>query len=187
MSSSPPNQAAAPQPPTRTRTQPPKSKAALNEALRLNPPGWMTSRECVADVDLDGWRVPAGSVVYVDIRGIHRSEGERAPTRGRGRCFGARGGGPRAAPGRRRNPVGPRRTAAVRSLPFKAWAQLSDSHIRCAVNGRPHPRLLTLRARAKAGPAAPPGDRAPPAAPPAPPRPQSTGAPTRWRTAPSGS
>ncbi|GBF94618.1 thromboxane-A synthase [Raphidocelis subcapitata] len=50
----------------------PYVEAALHEALRLNPPGWMTSRECVADVDLDGWRVPAGSVVYVDIRAIQR-------------------------------------------------------------------------------------------------------------------
>lgn len=52
------------------------SQAALQEALRLNPPGWMTSRECVEDIDIDGWRIPKGSVVYIDIHGIQRSPGE---------------------------------------------------------------------------------------------------------------
>lgn len=54
----------------------PTHQAALQEALRLNPPGWMTSRECVEDIDIDGWRIPKGSVVYIDIRGIQRSPGE---------------------------------------------------------------------------------------------------------------
>ena len=47
----------------------------LHEALRLNPPGWMTSRECVETTLIDGWRIPAGSVVYIDIRGIQRLPG----------------------------------------------------------------------------------------------------------------
>ncbi|KIZ05238.1 hypothetical protein MNEG_2718 [Monoraphidium neglectum] len=51
----------------------PYVEAALQEALRLNPPGWMTSRECVEDIDIDGWRIPKGSVVYIDIHGIQRS------------------------------------------------------------------------------------------------------------------
>jgi hypothetical protein len=50
-------------------------KAAVNEALRLNPPGWMTSRECVEGTDIGGYWVPKGSVVYVDIHGIQRDPG----------------------------------------------------------------------------------------------------------------
>jgi hypothetical protein len=44
----------------------------LYETLRLNPSGWMTSRGCVEDITIDGWFFPKGSVVYIDIRGIHR-------------------------------------------------------------------------------------------------------------------
>jgi hypothetical protein len=62
-------------PPPRSPLSPPQ--AVLLEALRLNPPGWMTSRECVEAIDIDGWAIPAGSVVYIDIHGIHRSPGGR--------------------------------------------------------------------------------------------------------------
>lgn len=51
-------------------------QAALQEALRLNPPGWMTSRECAETIDIGGWTIPKGSVVYIDIRGIQRDPGE---------------------------------------------------------------------------------------------------------------
>lgn len=47
-------------------------QAVLFETLRLNPSGWMTSRACVEDITIDGWYFPKGSVVYIDIRGIHR-------------------------------------------------------------------------------------------------------------------
>lgn len=50
-------------------------QAALQEALRLNPPGWMTSRECAETIDIGGWTIPKGSVVYIDIRGIQRDPG----------------------------------------------------------------------------------------------------------------
>lgn len=60
-------------PPTCHPTQ---TQAALQEALRLNPPGWMTSRECVEATDIGGWAIPKGSVVYIDIRGIQRDPGE---------------------------------------------------------------------------------------------------------------
>ncbi|KAI8468880.1 MAG: cytochrome P450 [Monoraphidium minutum] len=60
----------------------PYVEAALHEALRLNPPGWMTSRECVADVTIDGWRIPRGSVVYIDIRGIQRAPEHWGPDAG---------------------------------------------------------------------------------------------------------
>ena len=53
-----------------------RAQAALQESLRLNPPGWMTSRECVEDTDIGDWAIPAGSVVYIDIHGIQRSPGE---------------------------------------------------------------------------------------------------------------
>lgn len=35
----------------------------------------MTSRECIETTAIDGWRIPAGSVIYIDIRGIQRSPG----------------------------------------------------------------------------------------------------------------
>ncbi|KAF8072353.1 D-xylose-proton symporter [Scenedesmus sp. PABB004] len=47
--------------------------AVLQESLRLSPPGWMTTREAVEDITLNGLFIPRGSVVYIDIWGIQRS------------------------------------------------------------------------------------------------------------------
>lgn len=45
----------------------------MRESLRLSPPGWMTTREALEDVVLPcGLFLPRGTVVYIDIRGIHR-------------------------------------------------------------------------------------------------------------------
>jgi cytochrome P450 len=78
--------------PTDPQPNPNQTQAALHEALRLNPPGWMTSRECVADTDVGGWAIPAGSVIYIDIHGIQRSPGEPWLP-GLFLCLGERAGG----------------------------------------------------------------------------------------------
>lgn len=45
----------------------------MKESLRLIPPGWMTTREALADVVLpSGLFIPQGTVCYIDIRGIQR-------------------------------------------------------------------------------------------------------------------
>jgi cytochrome P450 len=48
-------------------------QTVLQESLRLSPPGWMTTREALADITLNGLFIPKGGVVYIDIHGIQRS------------------------------------------------------------------------------------------------------------------
>lgn len=50
----------------------PWTAAVIDEAMRLHPPAYMTGREATEDVTLGGHRLPAGSIVIVSIRGIHR-------------------------------------------------------------------------------------------------------------------
>eukprot|EP00878_Enallax_costatus_P020682 GHUV01021871.1.p1 GENE.GHUV01021871.1~~GHUV01021871.1.p1 ORF type:complete len:448 (+),score=109.54 GHUV01021871.1:312-1655(+) len=50
----------------------PYLEAVLYESLRLSPPGWMTSREAVEDITLNGVFIPKGAVVYIDFYGIQR-------------------------------------------------------------------------------------------------------------------
>ncbi len=49
----------------------PYNAAALDEAMRLHPPAYMTGREAVEDIQLAGHRLPKGALVLVNIRGIH--------------------------------------------------------------------------------------------------------------------
>lgn len=42
--------------------------------MRLSPPGWMTTREAVDDITLNGIFIPKGAVVYIDYYGIQRDE-----------------------------------------------------------------------------------------------------------------
>jgi cytochrome P450 len=44
----------------------------LQEALRLYPPAWGVSRVAVADDQIAGYRLPAGSIVYVVPFVLHR-------------------------------------------------------------------------------------------------------------------
>ncbi|KAA8886202.1 cytochrome P450 [Nocardia colli] len=45
----------------------------LTEALRMYPPGWMVTRIASRDTELDGYRIPAGTVVAISPHAIHRS------------------------------------------------------------------------------------------------------------------
>ncbi|GFG68804.1 cytochrome P450 [Mycolicibacter senuensis] len=44
----------------------------LHEALRLCPPGALNGRTVVRDIAVDGYRVPAGSIVEVGVYALHR-------------------------------------------------------------------------------------------------------------------
>ncbi|PRC49103.1 hypothetical protein C6A85_76455, partial [Mycobacterium sp. ITM-2017-0098] len=44
----------------------------LHEALRLCPPGAATARMTMQDVEVDGYRVEAGTMVVVGIYALHR-------------------------------------------------------------------------------------------------------------------
>jgi cytochrome P450 len=44
----------------------------LHEALRLCPPGAVSGRMTMADVEVDGYRVPAGTMLIVGIYALHR-------------------------------------------------------------------------------------------------------------------
>jgi cytochrome P450 len=50
----------------------PYNLAVIEEAMRLHPPAYMTGREANQDVDVGGHRLPKGSFVAINIRGIHR-------------------------------------------------------------------------------------------------------------------
>jgi cytochrome P450 len=50
----------------------PWTAAVIDEAIRLHPPAYATGREAVREVELAGHRLPARSIVVVNIRGIHR-------------------------------------------------------------------------------------------------------------------
>ena len=50
----------------------PFNLAVIEEAMRLHPPVYMTARETREDVTIGGHRLPKGTVVGVNIRGIHR-------------------------------------------------------------------------------------------------------------------
>jgi cytochrome P450 len=50
----------------------PWTAAVVDEAMRLHPPAYAVAREAVREIELAGHRLPAGTVVAVNIRGIHR-------------------------------------------------------------------------------------------------------------------
>jgi len=49
----------------------PLTQQAVDEAMRLHPAAYVTAREAVRDVTIDGLTYPAGSTILVNIRGIH--------------------------------------------------------------------------------------------------------------------
>jgi cytochrome P450 len=50
----------------------PYTLAVVEEAMRLHPPAYMTGREAQEPVDLGGHHLAKGSIVAINIRGIHR-------------------------------------------------------------------------------------------------------------------
>ena len=50
----------------------PYTVQVLHEALRLCPPGALNARTAARDIAVDGYRVPAGSIVGVGIYALHR-------------------------------------------------------------------------------------------------------------------
>jgi cytochrome P450 len=52
----------------------PWTAAVIDEAMRLHPPAYMIGREALREVSLAGHTLPAGAVVAVNIRGIHRRD-----------------------------------------------------------------------------------------------------------------
>jgi cytochrome P450 len=49
-----------------------RTRAVVDEALRLYPPAWVISRRVLVDEELRGHVVPAGSVVFVSPFVLHR-------------------------------------------------------------------------------------------------------------------
>ncbi|SDT26619.1 cytochrome P450 [Actinopolymorpha singaporensis] len=50
----------------------PRTRAVLAEAMRLYPPSWILGRRTLADVELDGWTLPAGSLCVTSQYALHR-------------------------------------------------------------------------------------------------------------------
>ena len=48
------------------------TKQVLHEALRLCPPAAAVARETMQDIEVDGYRVPAGTLVIFGIYAVHR-------------------------------------------------------------------------------------------------------------------
>jgi cytochrome P450 len=50
----------------------PYNLAVVEEAMRMHPPAYMTGRECARDLELGGHHFAKGTIIAVNIRGIHR-------------------------------------------------------------------------------------------------------------------
>jgi cytochrome P450 len=50
----------------------PWNAAVLDEAMRLHPPAYQVGRQAAEPVSLGGHQFPAGSIIAINIRGIHR-------------------------------------------------------------------------------------------------------------------
>ena len=50
----------------------PYNLAVVEEAMRLHPPAYMVGRQASEDITLGGHHLPAGAIVAINIRGIHR-------------------------------------------------------------------------------------------------------------------
>ena len=50
----------------------PWNLAVIEEAMRLHPPAYATGREAIDEITVGRHRLPAGSVILINIRGIHR-------------------------------------------------------------------------------------------------------------------
>ena len=52
----------------------PWTSACVHEALRLYPPAWILEREATVDDDVGGYRIRAGTTVFLPIYAVHRDE-----------------------------------------------------------------------------------------------------------------
>ncbi len=48
--------------------------AVIAESMRLRPPAWLIGRRLTADIEMDGWLVPAGSLAVASQWVLHRDE-----------------------------------------------------------------------------------------------------------------
>ena len=55
-------------------TAEPFATAVIAETMRLRPPAWLMGRRLTADVDVDGWHLPAGSLAVASQWVLHREE-----------------------------------------------------------------------------------------------------------------
>lgn len=53
----------------------PYTAMVFNEALRLYPPAWIMARDAVANDEIEGWHIPAGSTVFLSPYVTHRLPG----------------------------------------------------------------------------------------------------------------
>ena len=51
----------------------PRTRAVVAESMRLHPPAWIVSRRLTTDLELAGYRVPAGSTLFASQYFLHRS------------------------------------------------------------------------------------------------------------------
>jgi cytochrome P450 len=52
----------------------PYTRAVVAESMRVFPPAWIIGRRAVADVELDGWRIPAGTLITTSPWVLHRDD-----------------------------------------------------------------------------------------------------------------
>lgn len=50
----------------------PFTRAVISESMRLFPPAWVIGRQTTADIEIDGWPVPAGSVIMTSQYAMQR-------------------------------------------------------------------------------------------------------------------
>ncbi len=62
-------------------TRLPRTRAVVDEVLRLYPPAWVITRRATADHDLDGLAVPAGTLVIISPWLLHRTDAFPDPER----------------------------------------------------------------------------------------------------------
>jgi len=50
----------------------PYTSAVIAESMRLYPPAWIIGRRTLADQEVDGWEIPAGSITLASAYAMHR-------------------------------------------------------------------------------------------------------------------
>jgi cytochrome P450 len=55
-------------------SQLPYTRAVVAESMRVFPPAWIIGRRAVADVELDGWQIPAGTLITTSPWVLHRDD-----------------------------------------------------------------------------------------------------------------